>query len=458
MISSTQRPVWRAVGTFFVIVVLAGALMSAALFFVTVRDVVAQTNLPFTERIVRTRPPKGETAPTPVFSAPSVPELVEQQERVNVLLLGIDQRENDPGPYRTDTMILFSIDPATNAAAMLSIPRDLWGSIPGYGEQRINMAHFIGDYQDYPGGGVALAKKTVWYALGVPVHYYVRINFSGFERAVDAIGGLDIEVKQTIHDETYPDGNYGTMLVHIDAGTQHMDGKTALQFARSRHGSSDFDRMARQQQVIMAIRDKVIGMDIPLSAIPNLIEILGDTVQTDLTLDETLALVEAARKIDRDNIKSGIIDDAMTTTVITPTKAMVEVADWGKVRALVDELFPSAAPTVEPTVAASPQRLVEENARVALQNGSLSAGLARETAEVLRAEGLAIVSFGNADRFDFQESVLIVYSDKPYTRQVLTERLGIKPANVTERIGQNGDLDLVVILGRDYAQHVGSAQ
>lgn len=454
-----HRPIWRAVSTFVAVVVLTGAVISAALFFVTVRDVVAQTSVPYTERVVRTRPSggPGEQAPTPVFVAPSVPELVKKQERVNVLLLGIDQREDDPGPWRTDTMILLSIDMATQSAAMLSIPRDLWVTIPGYGENRINMAHFVGDYRDYPGGGVALAKKTVWSALGVPVHYYVRINF-GFERAVDAIDGLDIEVNQRIYDETYPDGSYGTMLVDIPAGLQHMDGKTALQFACSRHGSTDFDRMARQQQVIMAVRDKAIGMDIPLSSLPRLIEILGDTVQTDLTLDELLALADVAREIDRADIRHGIIDDSITTTVITPSKAMVEVADWEKVRALVDDLFPAAGPTPEPTPEISPERLAEEDARVALRNGTLSAGLSRQTADVLRSEGFAIVSFGNADRFDFQESLLIVYADMPYTRQALAARLGIKPENVIERPGQDGDVDLEVILGRDYAQRIGKAE
>jgi LCP family protein required for cell wall assembly len=460
MTSMTQRPLWRAVSTFLLVLVLTGAMISAALFFVTVRDVVAQTSVPYTERVVRTRQSAapGEEAPTPVFVAPSVPELVEKQERVNVLLLGIDQRENDPGPWRTDTMILLSIDMATESAAMLSIPRDLWVTIPGYGENRINMAHFLGDYRDYPGGGVALAKKTVWSAMGVPVHYYVRINFSGFERAVDAIGGLDIEVSQRIYDETYPDGNYGIMLVDIPAGPQQMDGKTALQFARSRHGSSDFDRMARQQQVIMAVRDKAVGMDIPLSSIPRLIEILGDTVQTDLTLDEILALAEVARKIDRANIQHAIIDDSITTTVITPTKAMVEVADWEKVRVLVNELFPAAGPTPEPTREISADLLAQEDARIALRNGTLSAGLSRQTTDVLRGEGFAVVSFGNADRFDFLETLLIVYADKPYTREALADRLLIDPKNVIERLGQSDDIDLEVILGRDAAQRASETE
>ncbi|MEN6480474.1 MAG: LCP family protein [Anaerolineales bacterium] len=458
MESTAQRPIMRAISAFFLVLVLAGAAVSAALFYVTVRDVVARTSVPFTERVVHEADPADKAQPTPVYSAPSVPELAAKQERVNILLLGIDQRENDPGPWRTDTMILVSVDMTNKTAAMLSIPRDLWGPIPGYGEQRINMAHFIGDAQDYPGGGVALAKKTVWYALGVPVHYYVRINFSGFERAVDAIGGLDIEVKEPIHDETYPDGNYGTMVVDIPAGMQHMDGKTALQFARSRHSSSDFDRMARQQQVIMAVRDKVISMDIPISSIPQLISILGDTVQTDLTLSEIEELAEVARTMDRANIKQGIIDSSMTSTVITPSGAMVEVADWEKVRALVDELFPPVGPTPEPTATISPKQLAAENARIALKNGTLMAGLASEVAAQLRAKGLAIVSYGNADRFDYDTSALIVYADKPYTREVLVRELGIAEENIVERYGENSDVDLVVILGRDVTDKVGTAE
>jgi len=452
-----HRPILRAASSFMLVLVLTGAVVSAALFFATVRDVVAQTEVPYTERVVRTRfSVESEDAPTPVYAAPSVPEMVKNQEPVNILLLGIDQREGETGPYRTDTMILVSINIANKSISMLSIPRDLWVTIPGYGENRINMAHFLGDAKDYPGGGTALAKKTVWYALGVPVHYYARINFSGFERAIDAIGGLDINVSEPIHDETYPDGSYGTYVVDIPTGMQHMDGKRTLELARSRHSSSDFDRMARQQQVIMAVRDKVIGMGFPLSSIPQLIGILGDSVQTDLTLDEIMSLAQVAREIDRADIRQGVISDDMTTTVITPSKAMVEVADWAKVRALVDELFPAQQPTPEPTATIATQRLVEENARIALQNGSLATGLARDTAEALRPDGLAIVSYGNADRFDFQESLLIVYADKPYTQQVLMQRLGIKAENVTLLLGENSDVDLVVILGRDYAQSTGA--
>ena len=237
------------------VIFVSGALYSAYLYFSTIRALASRTTLPFVDNVAPEAIPQGR-APEQ-----ELPNIESRKERVNILLLGIDQRDNkvDKGPWRTDTMILVSIDPATRSASMLSIPRDLWVTIPGYGENRINTAHATGDIRKYPGGGVALAKKTVWYTFGVPVHYYVRINFVGFEKMIDAIGGITIDVESAIHDDSYPDQNYGTMVVDIPAGVQHMDGKTALQYARVRHGRNDFDRMKRQQQVILAARDACVS-------------------------------------------------------------------------------------------------------------------------------------------------------------------------------------------------------
>ena len=177
-------------------------------------------------------------------------------------------------------MILVTVDPGTKTAGMLSIPPDLLVPIPGHSENRINVAHFLGERDKYPGGGPALAKKTVQYTLGIPVQYYVRINFEGFEKLIDAIGGIQVEVKSAIHDEKYPDNNYGYMTVDIPAGLQHMDGKTALQYARARHGSSDFSRARRQQQVLRAVRDKVLSLNIPLTRIPETVPYTHLTLPT----------------------------------------------------------------------------------------------------------------------------------------------------------------------------------
>jgi len=445
----------NAVRGFFLTLLIAGAIYSGYLFFTTVRTIVAQTSLPFTEGVIQAgsiekRAPGGQ----------ELPDLTAKKERVNILLLGIDQRENDPGPWRTDTMILVSVDPATKSVAMLSIPRDLWVTIPGFGESRINMAHFLGDKHDYPGGGPALAKKTVWYALGVPVHYYVRINFTGFEKLIDAIGGITIDVKKPIHDEKYPDGHYGTMVIDIPAGVQHMDGKTALQYARSRHGTSDFDRMARQQQLILAARGKVLSLDIPISQIPHMLEVLGDSVQTDMPLEEIIALARILKDIPPENIRHGVIDSSMTTTVVTPQKWMVEVADWDKVRKLVDELFPPPVPSVAPTPSLVKDQLLSERARIVLRNGTLTPGLAQRTAQALRDKGFNVVRYENAERFDHTATVILSYTDKRYTVEALAAQLHVSPENIRWENPANAPakIDIIVILGRDYAQRVAAQQ
>lgn len=445
-----ESSLWRTVLYAFVTaLIVAGAFYSGYLFFSTTRALAARTSLPFVDNVSRSKPMPGR--------APQheLPDLVEKRERINVLLLGIDQRENEQGPWRTDTMILVSIDPSTKSTSMLSIPRDLWVTIPGFGENRVNVAHYLGDLRGYPGGGVALAKKTVWHALGVPVHYYVRVNFGGFERIIDAVGGLTIDVKEPIHDESYPDGNYGTIVVDISAGIQHMDGVTALQYARSRHGKSDFDRMARQQAVILAARDKVLSLDIPLVRIPKLVELAGDSIQTDMNIDEILALAEVAKTLDRSRIQHGIIEDSMTTTVTTPEGSMVEVADWEKVRRVVDHLFPVTLAAAQPTPSLAKAQLAAEGARIELQNGTLVADLAWRTAELLREKGFNIVDATNADRFDRAQTLIVDYGNNHYSVEALALLLNVAPENVRREPGGQSDVDVRVILGRDYAQRVG---
>jgi LCP family protein required for cell wall assembly len=443
------HPFKRVFGTFFMVLIVSGAIYSGGLFFSTVRAIVAQTTLPFADQPI----PVG-VAPRRAASEVQVTQLVKRKERVNILLLGIDQRTNgsDTGPWRTDTMILVSLDPNTNSIAMLSIPRDMWVTIPGYGENRINVAHFLGDAKDYPGGGPALAKRTVWYALGVPVHYYVRVNFTGFVRVVDAMGGLTINVEKAIYDAKYPDENYGTYVLEIPEGVQQMDGERTLQYARTRHGASDFDRMARQQQVLLAARDKVMSLNMPLSQVPAMLTALGDSIKTDLTLEEILALAETAKGIDRNNIRHGVIDDSMTTAVRTPQGALVEVPDWDKVHQLVNDLFPTSTPSAAPSPSLAKAQLAAEDARIALQNGTLLVNLAQTAAATLREQGFAVVRYENADRFDYAETLLVVYADKDYTAKALASHLGVKPENVLLRQSEDSTVDLLVILGRDYAQ------
>ncbi len=173
-------------------------------------------------------------------------------------------------------------------AGILSIPRDLWVPIPGYDNGRINTANFIGDAYDYPGGGSALAVKTVEQVLGVPIQFYARVNFTAFEDLIDRIGGITVDVPYDIYDPQYPTSNYGTEVFSLTKGIQNLDGATALKFARTRHGlpNGDFDRARNQQAVIVAAKNKLKDPKVMLVAVrqrPEIVARLSASVKTNLS-------------------------------------------------------------------------------------------------------------------------------------------------------------------------------
>ncbi len=423
----------------FLVIFVAGGFYAAYLFYSTIRDVVAHAQLGMP---VISSSDSGQTnlQPPPDIS----------QERVNILLLGTDQRGSEEGPSRTDTMIVVTVDPQTKTSGMLSIPRDLWVSIPGHSEGRINTAHFFGEANDYPGGGPALAKKTVQYALGIPIHYYVRVNFEGFEKLIDAIGGITINVEEAIHDERYPDGGYGYMTIDIPAGEQLMDGETALQYARARHGATDFQRARRQQQVLKAIRDKILRLDIPLTRIPEVLKLVGNSVRTDLSLSDMYALAKVGREVDGGNIRSAVIDETLTTPQITPDGAQVLIPDRALIRELIKDLFGGPAPTSVANLTEA-QLIAQEGAKIEVQNGTLTPALAQRTAEELTKLGYEVVSFTNADRSDYATSVIIDYSGKTATVTLLAQRFNIGTENIRRESDKPSAVDVQLILGQDYA-------
>jgi LCP family protein required for cell wall assembly len=265
-------------------------------------------------------------------------------ERVNILLLGTDCRSEDKGLCRTDTMILATLDPTSATAGVVTIPRDLWVPIPGLGENRINTAYYYGAVNRYPGGGSALAKKTVEYNFGRRVDYYVLIDFNGFRKTIDALGGFYINIPKAIDDPEYPTEDYRTRHIHFDAGIQHMNGEQALEYARTRHEDTDFKRSKRQIQVILAVRERALRLDL-LPKLPALLESMWGTVETDMKPQEILRLAQVASKIKTENIKTGSIDQTMTVKYIASGGADVLLFDRTKIGALMDEIIPEGAPT-----------------------------------------------------------------------------------------------------------------
>jgi LCP family protein required for cell wall assembly len=370
-------------------------------------------------------------------------------ERVSILLLGIDEREQEQGPWRTDTMIVLTVDPASKTASMLSIPRDLWVPIPIYNtEGKINTAHFLGDVNDYPGGGPALAQATVQYNLGIPTQYYIRLDFSSFEKLIDLIGGIDIQVPQTIDDPEYPDSGFGFEPLHIDAGLQHMDGRLALKYARTRHSAGgDFDRGQRQRQVIMAVRDKVTKADMLPTLVGKageLIDTLGKSVQTDLSLDQLIQLAKLGTQIDPKNIQSLAIDQNMVLYLTTPTDppqdVLVPIRD--EIRKVRDK-FLGIGPVTGPVT-------ITDTAQIRVENGTLIEGLAAKTAERLKALGFNVKDYTSADRFDYTDSQIIVYTGKAQIAAQLAQTLGLSATSIVTATPTGDGLDIRVILGSDY--------
>ncbi len=371
-------------------------------------------------------------------------------ERVNILLLGIDERDQEQGPWRTDTMIGLTIDPATKTAAILSIPRDLWVQIPVYNtEGKINTAHFLGDLNNYPGGGPALAQATVQYNLGIPTQYYIRLNFGAFEKLIDLIGGIDVYVDQNIDDPQYPayTGD-GFDPFKIDMGLHHLDGATALKYARERHTpGGDFDRQRHQQQVILAVRDKITKADMLPTLVGNageLIDTLGNSIQTDLSLDQLIRLAKLGTEIDPKKIQSLAIDVNMVLNFSTPTDppqdVLIPIRD--EIRKVRDKFL-----GVVPAAAAA---TLSETARIRVENGTLTDGLAAKTADHLTGLGFNIIDFNSANRFDYTQTQIINYSNKAQTATELAKALGLPETSIVSAAGAGDDIDIVVILGSDY--------
>ena len=264
------------------------------------------------------------------------------ENRLTILLMGMDNR---PGQQRTvcrtDTMILISLDPDAKTIGMLSIPRDTYVEVPNYGLERINTACVLGNLER-PGYGPELAMQTVQYNFGIRVNDYIMVDFNAFTSIIDRIGGIDVNVARTIDDPLYPDMNYGYDPFYIEAGPHHLDGATALKYARSRHTSDDVDRQRRQQEVILAARQQALDMDnwdtLILQA-PGIWADLDDGIDTSLSLDQIMELALFARNIPDGNVHNGIVSWEYLFSYTTPTGGSVLVPRRAALGELMVQVF-----------------------------------------------------------------------------------------------------------------------
>jgi LCP family protein required for cell wall assembly len=263
--------------------------------------------------------------------------------RLTVLVMGLDRRPDEEGlQYRTDSMMLVSLDRDTNAVGILSIPRDLYVDVPGYSElQRINSAMVLGELQQ-PNYGPTLAMQTVQYNLGMYVHGYVVVDFAAVTSIIDLLGGVDIDVPYPIADYEYPDMNFGYDPLILSAGPQHMDGTTALRFARTRHGDNDFERARRQQMVLFAVRDRILDTNMLPQLIiqsPTLLGSLSENVYTNLTVDQIIQVAMTLHGMSESDIHTGVIDGTYIMPYTTPQGAQVLVPRRALLSTLLIEVF-----------------------------------------------------------------------------------------------------------------------
>lgn len=286
--------------------------------------------------------------PTPNSPRP-LPKSREQMEATTVLLLGTDRRDTESSTDNTDTLMLFQIDPKNQRIAVLSIPRDLYFDIPGCGKARINSAYACGEQGGT--GGLASAQQAVSSLLDIPVQHAILLDFNAFVTLVDTVGGVNVDVPHPISDPTYPDSGDGYDPFYLSAGQHHMDGATALKYVRTRATiGGDFDRITRQQQMVLAVRDQITQLDqLPhlIAESPQLWATLQSSFETNLTLGEMVDLAVIASRAPTDQIVTASIDQTYARAWTTPAGAQVLIPDQAAIETLALDLF-----TAPPTAAA----------------------------------------------------------------------------------------------------------
>ena len=402
-------------------------------------------------------PLPGETAvpATPVPEAtldPLASYTWDDPRRVNILLLGIDQRGDEPGPFRTDTMIVVSVDPVRKTAGMLSIPRDLWVTIPGFQPQRINQANALGDANAYPGGGPALAARTVTENIGISVEKYILVNFDVFTAVVDLIAPNGVEVcpNEPIDDPDYPDAGYGTIPVYFDAGCQRLNAERLLQYARTRATQgSDFDRAARQQEVIKSLLNEVLsagGITNFLGQIPALWEELAGSFKTNLSQQEIISLAVLAQEIPTGNIHSGVINNLYVNLATTTTGDQVLIPRHNALSSLLQQVFD---PQDELSLSDLRARAEAEEASVVVYNDTDIAGLAGQTRDWLISRQVSVTAVGNTPAPSNTFTIIRDYTGKIWTARYLAALMGLPPERVQPGADGATTEDVMVVVGPD---------
>jgi LCP family protein required for cell wall assembly len=385
--------------------------------------------------------------------------------RINIMLLG-KGGDGHEAPDLTDTILIASIDPINKIASLLSVPRDLWVAPNGYSYGKVNAVYANAKYAVLNGqqiddqeakaeeAGIKAIQDELSKDLGIPIHYYVMADFSGFKDAIDNVGGIDIDVKEenTVYERLWDTSAQRSYVLNVGEGEQHFDGTRALFFSRSRQTSvrGDFDRSERQRLVIQALKDKVLSLGTYSNpaTISSLLSTFGGHVSTNFSLDEVSRLYDIAGTIPSDSIVSLSLADEpkyLVTTdningisIVRPTEGIGRYTD---IQAFVRNALRDGF-------------LASEDASVLILNGTEIAGLASIKQTELESFGYKVAKIGTAPTTSYAETILVNLrgDDNKYTLNYLEKRLGVKAIDkLPDENIEVGDADFVILLGQNEA-------
>lgn len=402
-----------------------------------------------------------EELPPPPISIPDsdLPPAWDGASRVTVLLIGLDARdvEANQGPPRSDSMILLTIDPVTKTAGALSIPRDMWVNIPGFGYGRINMAYYYGEGSKLPGGGPELARKTAEQFIGVPIQYYAEIDFNTFVEFINLIGGIEIHNDEDLRLDPIGAGKDKVRITCC--GMRVLDGEKALAYSRYRKGDDgDVGRSRRQQKVILGIRNRVLSPEnfpVLLGKARQFYEEFSAGIKTNMPFDMAIQLGVLARDIPVESIKWGVIDYTMVSldeTTLGGEAASVMKPLPDKIRVLRDEVFTTGGAISPLAASGDPTALMQADAsRVRILNGSFTPGLDVNTGNYLLTQGVQVTEVGTADQA-YDRTVVVLYAPKLYTLKYLQSLFRIdSSAQIVIRPDPTSTADVEIRLGNDWA-------
>jgi len=402
---------------------------------------------------------------TTILSVAGENLLTDGKGHTNFLLVGIGGGIHE-GSDLTDTIMVASLDQDKKLVSMLSIPRDYWIEDKKMGGSRINEIYFNRKkyYNDTSEEALEYMRDKVEDLVGIEIQYWVKIDFKGFTEIIDAIGGIDIDVPEGIYDPLYPKGETGLYeTFSIKKGMNHLDGETALKYARSRHTTSDFDRSKRQQDILYAIKEKTLKADIIFSKskIEKILSVIKDNLETNISIEEILTLGSYADDISRDKIVQRLLHDDPSQCggfLYTPERQF-----FNNAFVLIPAGGPESIYRYATLIFEYPE-IAHEDTKIHILNSTKRAGAAGETKQILQRHCFNINRYGNGRSKDIKETTYyykkkLDKNGKPINEEpiVLEFLQTIIPGKVSTEVPEEYkeymiNTDIILEMGSDYTE------